>query len=229
MTTQEAQYLYDNLNLNKSFKYDVVIIDHIKENLKYKTNIRTTIYHKEEIIYSYDSCIDGRKNIITNPIKSDQFIIVFDKIIECVKSNATYKNILDCSRVIEVKKIEANDILLTKIETIYWGFDNDFNYQSNFEIKFPKYSRFVENTKTIENMFDEFDIKIISRYKGEIFKPNTGSNIRNKIEQYQSEYYLKKEYLELLEQLSKYVKREIKEFTFYLHTSLDLIITAQFC
>ena len=47
MTTEEAINFYNQFNLKNSFSYYVVVIGHIKENQKYKTNIRTNIYYKD--------------------------------------------------------------------------------------------------------------------------------------------------------------------------------------
>jgi hypothetical protein len=227
MTTQDAQYLYDNL-LDKSFTYSIEIIDHIKENLKYKTNIRINIYNKEVMIFSYDSCIEGRKNVITYAIKDGQRSKVYNWIIEYVKSNTAYKNILDYTEVIKNKKIEVKKDLMIKIKTIYLGWIHSDDYKFTFNIRFPKYRELVENTSTIETMFDGFEISIIGKNNVEIIKPNTGSIIRNEIEKIERDYYLKKEYLELLEQLSKYIKKEVKYFFLNISNRQDLEVTARF-
>lgn len=226
MTTQDAEYLYHNL-LDKSFTYSIEIIDHIKENLKYKTNIRVNIYNKEEMIFSYDSYIEGRKNVITNAIKDGQFAKVYDWIIEYIKSNTAYKNILDYTEVIKNKKIEVNNDLMITLETVYGIWRHFDDYKFSFNIRFPKYRELVENPSAIETMFDDFEISIIGKNNVEIIEP-TGSIIRNEIGKIERDYYLKKEYLELLEQLSKYIKKEVKYFNLYISTRQDLEVTARF-
>jgi|LakMenEpi03Aug12_release.lakeMendotaPanAssembly.Ray.scaffolds.fasta_scaffold241778_1 hypothetical protein len=228
MTTQEAKYLYDNLNLDRSFKYDVVIIDHVKENLKYKTNIRTTIYYNEENIFSYDSFIAGRKNIITNPIKNDQFIIVFDKIIESIKSNTTYKNILVNSKIIDSKRIEIKKRLLDILYTVYHGWRDSDNYEIDLDVKFPDHRRFVENINSIENMFHKFQIKVICKNKYDVIQPNTGSIVLNRIANEKIWYELRTDFLNLLEDFSKVIKREVKDFSYWLLKGVDLEVIAHF-
>jgi hypothetical protein len=226
MTTEEAKYLYNHFN--NFFSYYVVVIDHIKENLKYKTNIRINIYHKSEIIISYDSFVEGRKNVITNPIKNEQATKVFDCIVKYIKSDTTYNNILTYSKLIDVKRIEVKESLMNNLYTVYHGWKDSDNYEIDIDVKFPDYRRFAENINSIENMFYKFQIKIVCKNNYEVVKYNTGSIVLNRIANEKICYDLKIEFLNLLEDFSKVIKREVKEFSMYLKTGLDLEVIAKF-
>lgn len=226
MTTEEAINFYNQFNLNNSFSYYVVVIGHIKENLKYRTNIRTNIYYKDNIINYYDGFIDGRKNVITNTIKNTQKDLVFDRIIEFIKSSTIFKNLIESHRMIEQKRIEAKEKIIDDIESVYWAFDNDKYYKSTFKISFPYYRKKVDNLDDFETMFDEVDIAIDSKYDINIVEFNTGSAIRNDIEKRRLYFHLKEVYLETLEQFSKVIKHEILFYTLYFTPrTLDLRMT----
>jgi hypothetical protein len=223
MTTEEAIDFYNQFNLNNSFSYYVVVIGHTKENLKYRTNIRTNIHYKDNIIDYYDGFIDGRKNVITNTIKNTQKDLVFDRIIEYIKSSIIFKNLIDSHRLIEQKRIETKEKILDNIESVYWAFDADKDYKSTFNISFPNYRKNIDNLDVIETIFDDVHIIIDSKYDINIVEFNTGSVIRNDIERRRLYCHLKEVYLETLEQFSKIIKHEILSYTlFFTQRTLDL-------
>lgn len=220
MTTKEFDDLEFYLGIIRNFKYDIIIIDHFKENLKYKTNIRVNIYHKSEIIFTYDTCIDGRKNVITNAIEMTQYRTFYNFIVDFIKNDVTYNNILNSKSIVEAKRIEVEEDLSNKFLTIYIPFDYDKDYKTTNKIRFIFYNKYALDINDI-TMFDKFDISIKSKYDGNIVK--TGSIIKDEIKKLD----IQKEYLDLLELFSEVIKHKVTYFNSNISENLDLEIHAR--
>lgn len=243
MTKEEIYNIYDNLRLERRFTQNTEVTGKSKLNSgKYSTPVKTTIYHNNnESIGTIDWFVDGRKTYISQyDIKIYQF---YNKIEEFMINNEVYRKLFEyqltiptIKKDIQSRRIKAEKVLLDKIKPIYYAFDNDRDYLSFFEIKFPqigswnsynKESPFIENPIRLDTIFDYYVIKIVSNYQVEIVE-STGSLFQKKLSKLERRYYLEKEYIEVLEQFSKYSHSVIKDFSYVFHSDLDFNMTATF-
>ena len=132
---------------------------------------------------------------------------------------------------IDNRLIEAEKILREKIETIYQAFDIDRDYLTSFDLYFPqenywyyyeKHQPLDENPIRLDTMFEYFEIEENSIYQSRIIEP-TGSLLQKELSKLERQYYLKKEYMEVLESITKY-NFEVMSFTYQIEGNFDSII-----
>lgn len=249
MTKEEVYKIYDNLKLERRFTQNTEIIGKSKlDSGKYRTPVKTTIYHKNnESIGTVDWFVDGRKSYIGNiRIDINQF---YNKIEEFMINNEVYKKLFEyqltiptIKKDIEDRSDKAEKVLRVILEGVFHAFDNDRDYLSFFEIKFPQigswnsYNKdhpFIENPISLDTIFDYYEITIVSKSQVEIVE-SSGSLFQQKLSKLERRYYLEKEYIEVLEQFSKYSHSVIKDFSYVFHDALghhfdlDFKMTATF-
>jgi hypothetical protein len=243
MTKEEVYKIYHNLRLDRRFTCVTEINGKSKlDNGKFRTPVRTTIYHNNnKSIGTVDWFVDGRKSYIGNiRIDIDQF---YNKIEEFMINNEVYKKLFKyqltiptIKKDIEDRSDKAEKVLRVKLEGVFHAFDNDRDYLSFFEIKFPQISSwnsynkdqpFIKNPISLDTIFDYYQITIVSKYQVEIVE-STGSLFQKNLSKLERRYYLEKEYIEVLEQFSKYSHLVIKDFSYVFHRDLDFNMTATF-